>query len=400
MKRFAALFILIFVCLSYTVNFAQSRRPLPSESGKVNRRDPKPVELPAPTPSVDEIVLPEYVQPAIDDGEILRVDTELVTVPVKILDRKNRLIGGLSKENFQIYEDGVQQEIAFFSNENQPFTVALILDMSYSTTFKIAEIQSAATAFISQLREKDQVMVVSFDREIHLLCNPTSDRKIIQAAIKKTSINYGTSLYDAVDLVINERLRKISGRKAVVLFTDGVDTTSSESFALKNSSDAAELDALIYPVQYDTFNDVQGMKDKPVIAQKPASLPKTFPTPPTAGGNPFPFPIPAPNVPGAGTMSSQGTSEQDYRNADAYLEDLATRTGGQVYKASTTANLTLAFSRIAAELREFYSLGYYPKTQSKEGKRRKIKVRVDQPNTVVRARDEYVVRKSKADNAK
>lgn len=383
MKRNVVVFGLFVICLSSAFAFAQSRRVPPSDGGKVNRRDSPPAASPTPAAPTVEATAD---QTPLDDAETIRVDTELVTVPVKIYDRSNRLVSGLTKENFQIYEDNVAQEIAYFSNEEQPFTVALVLDMSYSSTFKIAEIQNAAMAFVAQLREKDRVMVVSFDEQVHLLCNPTSDRQVMRAAIKRTSVASGTSLYDAVDLVINERFKKTAGRKAIVLFTDGVDTTSRRAYALNNLSDALELDALIYPIQYDTFNDVQAMKNKPVIVQQP----------PTSTGSRFPFPLPAPpsNAP-VGTPGTEGTSAEDYRKADEYLNDMATRTAGRIYKAGTTADLALAFSRIAAELREFYSLGYYPKIQSKEGKRRKIKVRVNQPRVAVRARDDYVVGKKK-----
>jgi Ca-activated chloride channel homolog len=369
MKKYAVLFYLAVVCLSCAAGFAQSRRvPPTSESGKINKRDQQPT--PTPTPVVEES------EPVIEDTDPINIDTELVTVPVKVLDRGNRFVSGLKKEDFQILEDNAPQEIAYFSNEEQPFTVALVLDMSYSTTFKIAEIQSAALAFIGQLRENDKVMVVSFDETVHLLCNPTTDRKQIYAAIKSTKIESGTSLYDAVDLVINEGFRKISGRKAIVLFTDGVDTTSSRAFASNNIGDALESDALIYPVQYHTFKDVQAMKNKPVII-----------TPPTSTSNPFP------TIRNTGTPGSQGTTAEDYRKAQVYLNDLATRTGGRIYKADSTANLADAYSRIAAELREYYSLGYYPKTESNEGKRLKIKVSVNRQDTTVRARDSYVVRK-------
>ena len=387
MNKCVVIFCLIFIGLSYTVNFAQSRRVPPTKNGKANNRDPKPAETPAPTVIETE---PEIEnQTIVDDGEVIRVDTNLVTVPVKILDRSGKFIAGLMKEDFQIFENNVQQEIAYFSTEEQPFTVALVLDMSYSSTFKIAEIQSAAFAFVSQLRPADKVMVVSFDQEVHLLCYPTNDRKVLYTAIKSTKVESGTSLYDAVDLVINQRFRKVSGRKAVVLFTDGVDTTSYRAYALNNLSDALEVDALIYPIQYDTYNDVQAMKNKPVV-QPPIQNP--FPVPPTS--TPNPFPIPVPNVP-VGTPGSQGTSIEDYRKAEVYLSDLATRTGGRVYKAQTTSNLASAFSKIAAELREYYSLGYYPKEESKEGSKRKIKVRVNRQGAAVRAREEYVVGKKK-----
>src|SRR6185503_10819443 len=126
-----------------------------------------------------------------------------------------------------------------------------------------------AISFIDQLGPKDKVMVVSFDQNVHMLCEPTNDRAQIYRAIKSTRIATGTSLYEAVDLVMNERLKRIKGRKAIILFTDGVDTTSTRSNDLENLDDAMELDALVYPIRYDTYQDVQAMKDKPVIMNKP-----------------------------------------------------------------------------------------------------------------------------------
>lgn len=391
MKKNTALLCLAIICLSSIFSFAQARRVSTQTDAatKANKRDPKPAESPTPAPSADEIEPVSDGQPVVEDPDAIKIDTELVTIPFKVSDRKGKFIGGLTQENFQVAEDQIEQEIAYFTNEEQPFTVALILDMSYSTKFKIAEIQSAALGFINQLRPADKVMVVSFDEEIHLLCNPTNDRKVLQTAIKSTKINFGTSLYEAVSLVMNEKLSRIAGRKAIVLFTDGVDTTSRKSNDLNNISDALELDALVFPIQYDTFADVQAIKNKPII------VPPTQPNPiPSQNKSPFPFPIP---TSGVGTPSSQGTSAEDYRRADEYLNEMANRTNGHLYKADTAANLALAFSGIASELRQFYSLGYYPKDTAKIGKKRKIKVRVNQQGLIVRARDGYIVRK---DNVK
>ena len=143
-----------------------------------------------------------------------------------MLDRKNRFIGGLAKENFSIFEDNVQQEIAYFTNEAQPFTVALVLDMSYSTTFKIGEIQNAAIAFIDQLRPRrpGDGRLVRRGRAYAVRADQRPQADL--PAIRSTKIATGTSLYEAVDLVMNDRLRSIKGRKAIILFTDGVDTTS------------------------------------------------------------------------------------------------------------------------------------------------------------------------------
>ncbi len=392
MKKSLMICGLAMICLSSTLSFAQARRvqTQTDTETKANKREPKPAQspTPAPAPTVEEVAPPSDGQPIIEDPDAIKIDTELVTIPFKVTDRKGKFIGGLTQANFQVAEDQVEQEIGYFTNEEQPFTVALVLDMSYSTTFKIAEIQSAALGFINQLRPNDKVMVISFDEEVHFLCNPTNDRTVLEKAIKSTKIASGTSLYEAVSLVMNEKLSRINGRKAIVLFTDGVDTTSRQASDLSNLNDALELDALVFPLKYDTFADVQAIKNKPVI------VPPTQPSPiPSQNKSPFPFPFP---TSGVGTPSSQGTSAEDYRRAGEYLNELANRTNGRIYEADTTINLAQAFSSIANELRQFYSLGYYPKETAKTGKKRKIKVRVNQPGLVVRARDGYVVRKAEA----
>jgi Ca-activated chloride channel homolog len=366
--------------------FGQARRiTQPASTEKLNKR---PAATPTPVP---EAVVPEDPS-ARDDGEVVSVETEIVSIPVRVVDRKGRFIGGLKQENFKVFEDGAEQEIAYFTNEAQPFTVALVLDMSYSSTFKISEIQVAAISFIDQLRPSDKVVVISFDREVRVLCEATSDRSQIYKAINMAKIATGTSLYEAVDLVVNNRLRRVDGRKAMVLFTDGVDTTSETAHDLENLRDALESDTLIYPIRYDTFNDVQKIKNAPPTGGIPGQLPpSTAPTIPTRDPSGLPFPLPSIGMP-----SDKGTSREEYDRAEQYLDQLAERTGGRVYVASTFDNLTDAFTKIASELREYYSIGYYPKGEPAVGKLRKLKVQTDQLNVAVKARSSYVVRDKNA----
>ena len=371
--------------LSITVN-GQSRRVAPGRGTDKPNNRPAAVSTPTPTPTPATEELPQDASDSSDD--VVSVETQLVTIPVRVMDRKNRFITGLRQENFQVFEDNVPQEIAYFNNEAQPFTVALVLDMSYSTTFKISEIQSAAISFIDQLRPEDKVLVISFDEEVHMLCEATSDRGRIYRAIRSTKIATGTSLYDAVKLTMNDRMRAIKGRKAIVLFTDGVDTTSRRSNDLENLRDALELDALIYPIRYDTYADVQSMKSGGSVINMPGSKPKV----PTSG---TPFPTSLPPVPTVQTPGDKGTTAAEYKAAEDYLNQLAVRTSGTIYLASTFGNLNQAFTKIAGELREFYSIGYYPAKEGTPGKSHRIKVKVDQPNVAVRARDSYIVPKKK-----
>ncbi len=319
----------------------------------------------------------------VGDGDVVRVNTTLVTVPVSVLDRQGRFVPNLQREDFSVFEDGVEQSIAYFEPAEKPFTVALLLDTSASTHFHLWEIKEAAIAFAKQLRPQDRVLIVSFNDEVLLLTEVTNDLKIIETVIEENA-NTGSStrLYDAVDLTIKERLNKIKGRKAIVLFTDGVDTSSQQANYQSTLREVEELDALIYPIQYDTTDYLRAM-------QAAGSGSVTIVT--TSRG---PFGTSATqqtyNVPVNGGAPLPGTTKADYDLADQYLHALADKTGGRLYQANDTSQLAQSFSRIAEELRRQYSLGYYPKPDSIESnERRQIKVRVRQPNLAVKARDSY-----------
>lgn len=352
------------------------------------RRDPNQTQ---PAPVVDNG--PEEV----DAGDVIKVDTTLVTIPVSVMDRDGRYIPNLRKEDFRLWEDGVEQNVAFFQAVDKPFSVVLMIDTSGSTRFRLEDIQDAAITFVNQLRRDDRVMIVSFDDDVRVLSDFTNDRNRLRDAIRRTETGDGTKLYDAVDLVINRSLRDVDGRKAVVLFTDGVDTTSRHASYESNLRDAEELDALIYPVQYDT-SDVNGGGGGGGGVVWPGSTSGTVADilgqilgggrRRGRGG------VWGRRGGGGGGGNGGGNAQQAYGLADRYLEDLALRTGARKYQADTTQNLASAFSNIAEELRRQYSLGYYPKNAGQAGQRKQIRVRVNQPNLAVRTRDSYVVNPS------
>ena len=300
-----------------------------------------------------------------DEVEVLKIDTSLITIPVSVFDRNGLYIPNLIQENFKIFEDGKEQEVAFFATTEQPFTVVLMIDVSPSTAFKINDIQDGAIAFVNQLKAQDSVMVIEFDQGVHVLSKPTNDRQQLYKAIRKADFGNGTSLYDAVDDALRKKLSKISGRKAIVLFTDGVDTTSYKSTYDSTLRQAEESDSLIFPIYYNTFFDNNRRN---------------------GGGINFPFPG------SGGVLGPQGTASADYALGRKYLEDLSAVTGGRVFKAgSNSIDLTAAFEGIAEELRRQYNIGYYPLDSGQAGQRKQIKVRVDRPNLVIRARDSYIV---------
>jgi VWFA-related protein len=319
----------------------------------------------------------------VGEGEVIRVNTALVSVPVSVLDRQGRFVSNLKREDFSVFENGIEQPIAYFEPAEKPFTVALILDTSPSTHFHLWEIKEAAIAFASQLRPQDRVLVVSFNEQVLLLTEATNDLNVVSSVIQlNANTGNATRLYDAVDLVIKERLNKIKGRKAIVLFTDGVDTASYLATEESTLREAEELDALIYPIQYDTSDYMRAMQNagSVTIVTSSSNWPFGRSTSQTVYGGQANGGAPMP-----------GTTKADYERADRYLHELAEKTGGRLNQANDTAQLAQAFTRIAEELRRQYSLGYYPGASADQsGERRQIKVKVHQPNLAVRARDSYM----------
>ena len=325
-------------------------------------------------------------------GDIIRVNTALVTLPVSVMDRNGKYIPNLRKEDFRLWDEGIEQQVAYFASTEQPFTVVLMIDTSGSTHFKLEEIQDAAIAFVNQLQPNDRVTVVSFDDKIRFHTeSPTADRRVLREAILKTRTGGGTRLYDAVDQVINRYLNHIQGRKAIVLFTDGVDTTSRRSTFEDNIHDAEELDALVYPVQFDTFGDLntgvwpgspRGPSSRSIIL---GNILGSIIIGGGRGGGGWPGGV---GFPGGGP----GTSREEYRIGDQYLHALAAKTGARVYNADQ--DLTNAFALVAEELRRQYSLGYYPKPIGQPGERHHIRVRATRWDVVVRARESYIYQTS------
>jgi len=324
-----------------------------------------------------------------DDDGVIRVETNLVTMPVSVLDRDGRFISGLQQKDFKIYEDGVEQKIDRFESVEQPFTVVMLIDVSPSTAFRIEEIQNAAITFINQLRPGDKVMVISFDDEVHVLSPPTNNRMQLRSAIREAEFGDGTSLYEAVQFTIDRELRQIQGRKAVVLFTDGVDTTSRRATYEGTLADTEEIDALFYTVRYDTSRDLGGGMGGGGWGRGGGRRGGG------GGGSGGWSDIfgailtgrPVPIVGGYGGVASQS----DYATGKRYLELLAQNSGGREFEAQTLYNVDAAFAGIAEELRRQYSIGYYPEKSGQPGDRRQIKIRVMRPNVVVRAKNSYVI---------
>ena len=422
MKIFLRMMLVLGI-LSYSVGAQSGANRNSGNDGRQKKNQPQ-TNSETPNASEKEIQKSDAAtgENAVIDDEVLRVDTNLVTVPVSVSDRDGRFILNLKKEDFQISENGKPQQSAYFAAAEVPFTVALILDVSYSAHFKIDEIETAAYRFVMNLRPADKVMIVTFDDEYHVQCEPTNDRETLRRAINGAKTGQGTALYDTMSFAF-DRFAQIPGRKAIVLFTDGVDTTSRQSNDAKNLRQAQEHDALVYTIHYDTYEDVQNAsRMPPIINPNPVpGSPIPYPQPsqrPTIPGTSIPLPLPQrrtttrrdpndPNYPGRRDPNDPndpnnrtvilggGATAEEYRRGREYLEKLSANTGGRFYRADTYGNLGLAYDNIAEELRRQYSLGYYPETEAAPGEERRIKVKVNREKVAVRAKGGYIAGKKK-----
>ena len=348
-----------------------------AQSGRKKTPEPKPDKTQTAKPAADtnEEVRQSTVAPEGEtvEGDVIRFDTSLVTVPVTVLDRNGRYVPQLRRENFRLYENGLEQKIAYFATTDSPFTVVLLIDTSGSTQWRLDDIQDAAINFTSKLKTTDSVMVMSFDDRIKVECKATTDREVITKAIRRTRTGGGTRLYDAVEDILKKQFKTISGRKAVVLFTDGVDTTSYRASYEDTLRLAEESDAPIYSVDYDTSGFGTGGVHAPGL--------------PSGRGTILGIPLPRTGIPGTTTG---GASPGEYRRAVAYLKALSNATGGRFYSGDSLFGIAQAFTWIAEELGRQYSLGYYPTKTGKAGERRQIKVKMTEEGLVVKARDSYI----------
>jgi Ca-activated chloride channel homolog len=302
--------------------------------------------------------------------DVIKVNTALVTVPVVVTDRYGQFVTGLSRNDFTVRENGDLQQIASFSSTEAPFNVALLIDTSRSTKNKLGAIRKAALNFVKQLQPNDRVLTVTFDEKVNFLGDFTSDRREIERAIRSVKSSYATSLYDAVHLTITEKLAPIKGRKAIVALTDGVDTWSRLATYESTLELIASAGVSGYAIQYDTRND---------------------------GGSPT-SPLSLPRLPGAYLFSSfiQGGAQtrnrparDRYLIASEYMRAMAARSGALYLRAESIESSSFAFALIANELRNQYTLAYYPTNDKRDGGFRTIAVSVRSGDYSVRARQGY-----------
>jgi Ca-activated chloride channel family protein len=340
----------------------------------------------------------------VDEGDVVRVDTQLVSVPAVVTDSSGRPLSGLRPENFRLVEDGELQTIANFGTAETPFEIALLLDTSGSTRDDVALIRAAANSFIEALRPGDRVGIVAFNTArtinepvatVEVLSPLTSDREDLRKAIENVGASNGTPYYDALERVADSVFREppkedVRGRRAVVALTDGVDSASNSDFATARV-ELSRAGIACYFVQINTEDFVEDrlMKDcqddgQLSLSQKQIERYRRLFVP-AAKAEDFN------NFCHMGPFERMSISRDLYNLARREMNDLARVSGGRSFVAATLADARAAFARVAADIGTLYSIGYYPTNKARDGKFRTIKLEIKgvKEKAQIRARDGY-----------
>jgi Ca-activated chloride channel homolog len=318
---------------------AQSSGGAAQERKSEQKPEQKPESNPAPTPQAPQAAAPQAPgkqspmqqlrSQLSDQGEQdrLRIGTELVSVPVTVTDAYNRLVTGLDRQHFEVYEDKVKQEISFFSDDDAPVNLGIVFDVSGSMKGKIDRAREALKAFAQTSHSDDDFFLIGFNQRANLLAEFTDSETLIN---KLTLVDPKgqTALYDAAYLGIEKVKQGRHNRNAMLLISDGQDNSSRYTYGELRKL-LKEAGVQIYCIGIVEVGGAAG-----------------------------------------GTLDMQG---------QAILEEIAQTTGGKAFFPRSAAELEDATTRIALELRHQYSIGYNPTNVKRDGQWHKIKVNVKGP---------------------
>ena len=275
--------------------------------------------------------------------QVFRATVEMVSLNVTVLDQQNHHLTDLDSGNFLVYEDGARQEISYFNRTTLPIALSLLIDTSASMDQRMGLTQDAAVGFAKKLRPQDLAQVVDFDTRVEILQDFTSDAAALEKAIRSAEAGGSTSMYNALYISLKE-LAKIKAkndddvrRRAVVLLSDGEDTSSLVTF--EEVLDLAKRSATtIYAI---------------------------------------------------GLQSKETGFSKGFREAEFVLRQLAQETGGRAFFPQRAEDLAGIYGVIADELASQYTLGYASTNQKRDGGWRRLNVQVNRQGTTARTKRGY-----------
>ncbi len=300
------------------------------QAGDGPKDDPKQAVVPAPQVPVTIETRKKSNEPVVESRPSnIKVNSTLVLINVTVTDPLNRFVTGLEKEHFRLFEDKVEQQITQFSAEDAPISIGLVFDTSGSMGAKLQKSRQAAVEFFKTANPSDEFFLVQFNDRPELTQAFTTDTDSIQSALTFTQSKGRTALLDAVYLAMNEMKKAKNPRKAILIISDGGDNSSRYN-ETEIKSRVREADVQIYAI---------GIFE---------------------------------------TAGSRGRTPEEAAGP-GLLNEMAEQTGGRQYSVENVAELPDIAAKIGIELRNQYILGYTPKNRERDGKYRKVQVKLNQP---------------------
>jgi Ca-activated chloride channel homolog len=375
-------------------------------TGTTTRQDPQPVNQQRPRKAGNQTNTQQPTpSPAeeVDEGDVVRVETQLVSVPAVVTDRNGRPLTGLRAENFLVLEDGKPQHVTNFATTETPFEIALLLDTSGSTREELGLIRDAASAFMRALRRGDRLAIVAFNNApgsdpplatVDVRSALTDDRETLRRAIDSLGTSNGTPFYDALGRVADQVFRdppreEIRGRRAVVALTDGVDSSSNSGYE-EAQTKVRRAGVATYFIQVSTEEYVEDrlLKDcqdngRLTLSAKQLERFRQLFVPQARKEDYQDFCR-------MGQFERMDISRQLYNLARREMNEMARTSGGKNFAAASLNEAQAAFAQVANEIGTQYSLGYYPANKTRDGRFRQIKVELrGVKDATVRAREGY-----------
>lgn len=348
-----------------------------------------------------------------DSVSTIAVDVNVVTLPVTVRDKKGQIVRDLTKDDFVLQEDGKPQAIKYFSQEaNLPLTLGLLVDTSWSQREVLDQERNASHSFLDQMlvQDKDRAFLIHFDREVELLQDLTHRRDKLQSALELLKTpdrdrsndtdsrgsdhgheGGGTQLYDAVYLASNELVKKQSGRKAVIVVSDGVDRGSKTTLDSAIES-AQRADTVVYSIYFAGHHEERGehRRDR----DEDGGMGRPGGGWPGGGGG---YPGGGGGWPGGGGGPAGGgrrgggqrPSDEPRVDGKKVLERISKETGGRMFEVSKKQSVGEIYTSIADELRTQYSMGFTPDKDGSTGGYRHLQLQVRRKDLVVQTREGY-----------
>jgi len=276
-------------------------------------------------------------------GQTFRGGVDLVSLNVTVTGPANKYVTDLDRADFEVYEDGVRQELTFFTKGQLPIALALLMDTSASMEERLPIAQEAAIGFAKRLREKDTAEVIDFDSRVEILQTFTNDAAGVEKAIRRTTAGGSTSLYNAIYISLKElkkhqvRSTEEITRQAIVVLSDGEDTSSL--------------------VTFDEVLDLAKRSETAIYS--------------------------------IGLRSKEIGANRGFKEADFVLRQLAQETGGKSFFPTETRDLPGIYTQIGDELASQYTIGYTSKNGRRDGQWRRVVVRVLRKDATARTKQGY-----------